>query len=299
MNHILCHPALEQCLSQISGQVELPALPQVYLKIQKALASDKTDAKSLAQLVESDPSLTMRILRTVNSAAYGRRQVKDIVQAIALLGFAEIKNLALAAKVIQQMTPTRTGERILDITRFWEHSVAVAVGCRVLARHCPVIDKEDREECFVAGLVHDFGKLVQQQMFPDDMSKVLNLCRQDGLSMFMAEQKIFGFSHQDSGAYLADSWDLSRNLVKSVELHNTPDLLDEDDDSFPMVSLVHVANILARFMNMGYGGEPFIPPFHAQCFAVLELQVRKIPELCEEIKEAYEEVMAVFREDLP
>jgi putative nucleotidyltransferase with HDIG domain len=206
--------------------------------------------------------------------------------------------LVLATKLIQQMTPAKTGERILDITRFWEHSVAVAVACRVIARHCPVIEREDREECFVAGLVHDFGKLVQQQLFPDEMSKILNLCRQDGLAMFMAEQKVLGYSHQDSGAFLADSWDLSRNLVKAVELHNTPELLDEDDESFPMVSLVHVANVLVRFMNVGYGGEPFIPPFHAPSFALLELQVRKVPELTEEIRAAFEEVMAMFREDI-
>jgi HD-like signal output (HDOD) protein len=295
MKHLLCHPVLEKRMAEI-GNFELPVLPEVYSALQKAVQDERNGSKEIAAIIEKDPTLVVRLLKTVNSAAYGGRVIRDVSQAISMIGLTEVTNLVLATTVAKQMPPARQGDRTLDLHKFWEHSVGVAVAARVIARHSPAVTKEMREECFIAGLIHDLGKLIHYQYFFEDFSIALNLCRKEALTITMAEQKVFGFTHGDSGAFLADEWNLSRNMVKAVELHNAPDTLDEEDESFLFVSLIHLADIFARFCQMGYGGDPFIPQFHASCFANLELQMRMVPQIVQEVRDGYAEVIHTFQE---
>lgn len=303
MNHILCHPILEKKLVALGDQAELPALPEVYFRLQKAMKDENTTVKDVAQIIEGDAGLVIRILKTVNSAAYGTRNtIVDISQAIGLLGFNEIANLTLATTVAKQITPAEKGKRTLDLHRFWEHSLAVAIASRILARHSPAISKETKEECFIGGLIHDFGKLIEYQFFNEEFNQALGLCRKEGITTSMAEQQVFGFTHQDVGAYLADQWDLSRNLVKMVELHNNPQDLDESDPSYELVSVVHNANILAHFLQMGYAGDPFIPPFYSPSFGVLDIPTTKIQQICDELTSSFVELVQIFHEaisDIP
>lgn len=303
MNHILYHPTLERRMSELGDKAEIPALPEVYFRLQKAVKDDNTTAKDIAKIIEGDAGLVIRILKTVNSAAYApKNPIVDISQAISMLGFTEITNLTLATTVAKQMNPQEKGKRTLDLHRFWEHSLAVAIGARILAKYSPVIRKETREECFIGGLIHDFGKLIEYQFFHEEFNTALGLCRSEGITISMAEKKVFGFDHQDTGAYLADQWDLSRNLVKMVELHNSPEDLDENDPSFELVCVIHIADILAHFLQMGYSGDPFIPPFHSPCFGGLEIPTSNIPQICEEMTSTFVELVQIFHEsisDLP
>lgn len=303
MNHILCHPLLEKRLAELGDKAELPALPEVYFRLQKALKDDKTTVNDIARIIEGDAGLVIRILKTVNSAAYGpKNPVVSISQAIGLLGFNEIANLTLATTVAKQIIPEEKGKRTLDLHRFWEHSLAVAIASRILAKYSSVISQETKEECFIGGLIHDFGKLIEYQFFNDEFNNALSLCRKEGITTQMAEQKVFGFNHQDVGAHLADSWGLSRNLVKMVELHNVPEDLDESDPSFELVSVVHVANTLAHFLQMGYAGDPFIPPFHSPCFGILDIPTNQIQMICDELVSTFVELIQIFHEaiaDIP
>lgn len=290
MKYLLNHPRLNFKLQALSGELEVPALPDVYLKIRQIIESEKGDAKKASEVLTKDPSLVMKVLKAINSAAYGFREtITNIEQAVALLGFNEISNLVFASTVIKQFPPKK-GDRVLNLHKFWEHSIGVAVMTRILQNHSRALHGKDREEAFVGGLIHDVGKLMMLQAFPEDFTKALNLCKKEQILLWKAEQEIFGFNHQDIGAYVADEWGFSRNLVKAIELHNSPDDLDIQDESFIFVSHIHVANVLAHFMNMGNSGHPFLPNFHSNCFAVLNTEAQEIEGILAEGRSAYGEV---------
>jgi putative nucleotidyltransferase with HDIG domain len=289
MNHILCHPILENRLEAL-GNIELPILPDIYIRLIEEIKSENANLNSVSSILEVDASLSADILKAINSAAYGlRTAVIALTQAISLLGFGEVSNIVLAVKVLEQF-PSRKADKVLELKSFWEHSLASACAARVVARYSVGISKENKDDSFIAGLLHDMGKLVEMKYFPDDFKRAVLLCQKELLTIEMAEKKIFEFSHQDVGAFLADKWNMSRNLIKSFEMHNTPWDLDEEDDGFQLVSIIHIADIIARFLELGSGGDPFIPAFHPDCFTFLDLDVKDVDHILRETKQAYDEL---------
>lgn len=290
LNYLLDHPVLNARLEAMGGTIEVPALPDLYMRLRDLIKSPTGNAQKAAELIGKDPSLVMKVLKTVNSPAYGlRQQVTKLDQAIQMLGFNEVSNLVLAATVMKQF-PVRPGDRLLNLRKFWEHSIGVAVMTRVVMRHCKRIVGTTAEEAFISGLIHDVGKLMLYQTFPQEFTQAMGKCRSEQMSLVDAEQMVFGFTHQDIGAYVADTWGFSRNMVKAIELHNTPFMLDTDDDSFTFVSLVHVSNLLAHFLNFGSSGDPFLPAFHFDCADAIEFNVGDLEVLLAEGKAAFAEI---------
>lgn len=293
MNHILCHPILENRLEAL-GDIELPVLPDIYIRLKEEIKSDSADVNSVSSILEVDASLSADILKAINSAAYGlRAPVSALTQAISLLGFGEVSNIVLAVKVLEQFPPGKAN-KALEPKRFWEHSLATACAARVVSRYSVGVSKENKDDSFIAGLLHDMGKLVEMRYFPEDFQRAVLLCRKELLTIEMAEKKVFEFSHQDVGAFLADKWNMSRNLVKSLEMHNTPWDLDEEDDGFQLVSIIHIADVIARFLGLGSGGDPFVPAFHPYCFTYLDLSMEDVDQILSETKQAYEELLPML-----
>lgn len=292
MKYLLDHPKLEARLATLGGIPEVPALPDLYVRVRELVNSPMGNSQKIADTIAKDPSLVMKVLRTVNSSAFGLRQpVTRLEQAVTLLGFNEISNLVLAATVIKQF-PVRPGDRLLNLKKFWEHSIGVAVMARICMKHCRKIFGTDAEEAFISGLIHDVGKLILYQAFPKDFTEAMNLCRTEQLTLVLAEERIFGFTHQDMGAFVADEWGFSRNMVKAIELHNSPFILDTADESFVFVSLIHIANLLSHFQGFGNSGDPFLPAVHFDCIDALELEPDKLEIMLAEGKQAFADIAA-------
>lgn len=290
MKYLLDHPKLEARFTALGGIPEVPTLPDLYVRIRELVNSPSGNSQKIADIIAKDPSLVMKVIKTVNSPAYGLRQkVAKLDQAVTLLGFAEISNLVLAATVIKQF-PVKPGDRLLNLKKFWEHSIGVAVMARIIMRYCRKIFGTNAEEAFISGLIHDVGKLVMYQAFPNEFTDAMNLCRTEQLTLVLAEERIFGFTHQDMGAFIADEWGFSRNMVKSIELHNSPFILDTDDESFVFVSLIHIANLLSHFLAFGNSGDPFLPAVHFDCIDALELDPEKLEIMLAEGREAFAEI---------
>ena len=125
------------------------------------------------------------------------------------------------------------------------------------------------------------------QNFSDDFSKALDLCKQERTTMLQAETKIFGFSHQDVGAFVADQWGFSRNMVKALELHNTPDDLDTGDESYTFTCLIHMADLFAHALRFGDSGDPFIPVISGKAFDALAIDLKVVPLILEQGRSSY------------
>lgn len=294
MSHILLFPEVEAKLQELPEDTQLPTLPDVYAKLRNAVKEPNNNVTQVAEIIENDPSTSLAVLKLVNSAAFGlRMQVNTVERAVSMLGFEQVSNIVLATTVLQQM-PT-SGGRTIDFRKFWLHSLAVAAGAQVLCNYSRGVPRYIKDTCFLAGLVHDIGKIIEVQYFHDDFERALNLCKTDLMTMTQAEQKVFGFSHQECGAYLMDKWELDRNLIKAVEFHNSPNDIEVEDEAYQLVALIHASNLLVHFLSIGEAGDPFIPELDADCFAVLEIPPDKLDDILEDIKTASSEFTHFLR----
>lgn len=211
-------PSPEQIRQAIRPNVsQLPSLPVVAIKLLKLTRDDDSSTGDLVRLIETDPAITAKILRIVNSAAYGLSQkIVSIKHAIVLLGFAVIRSLAMEVVLYDQIIHRR-GHQSFNRVNFWQHCLTVATLCRALAER---LNYPDTEEAYIAGLLHDIGKIVTETYGRVTYSDFLGQAdNQEGL-LIDIEQKLIGLSHNDIGAYVCQQWGLPENVVLALKLHH-------------------------------------------------------------------------------
>ncbi|MFH1068811.1 MAG: HDOD domain-containing protein [Candidatus Glassbacteria bacterium] len=249
--------------------INLPTLPTVVAKMVELIDDPKSSARSLSRLIKTDQVLTARMLRLSNSAYYGfPNPITSINLAIVVLGFDTIKNLGLSVSVISRLARATSDEELLDYTRFWEHSVAVAVASRMLARLHGFRALES--EAFVAGLIHDIGKVILSQYQTANYSRCLHLVAEKEILLARAEEEVFGVTHAEVGAWLAHRWNLPPTLTEAIRLHHLP--LTARVNPL-LTAIVHFADILARAARIGNGGDPLVPPFYRGVLHSLPLRL--------------------------
>lgn len=221
---------------------EVSTLPSTLVRILSVVQNESATALDLAEVVASDQSLTLRILGTVNSSYYGfHRQIRTVPDAVVILGFDEVERLALAISVINMFGRDPTSARALHM--LWRHSLACSVvaGCLEARLRSK---KPQISGAHVSGLLHDIGKAVIAQQFPDAMSSILRLIEDDGYSHTDAEREILdGYTHCDIGAWLAGRWGLPPAIVESIEMHHSPSALPN-----PHI-LTHAAHVADALCN--------------------------------------------------
>lgn len=259
----------------------LPALPTVVYKLLKLVEAPTSTAADLSEVISKDQALTARILRLVNSSFYALRcEVVKVSHAIALLGFVAIKNLALGLGVIDMFGRSRNGGE-LSGEGFWEHSLCCATAARLIAEH---VRFTPAEEAFVAGLLHDFGKLVFQDHFRSDFKTALRTAREEAVPLLAAERTVFETDHAVVGEALAEHWHLPLSLRSAIGGHHAPDA------SGGLTAIVHVANFVSNLKGIGSGGDVALAPAAEGVWGALRLDeaglIRLQSELGPEVDKA-------------
>lgn len=228
---------------------DLPAFPVVALKILTLIRQDTASAADIAKLIESDPAVTAKILRMVNSAAFGlRNRVSSVKEGIAFLGLSAIQRLALQVTLFEQIIrPTKTV--IFDRVFFWQHCLAVAGLSQALAVETGY---QRPEEAYVAGLLHDIGKTILDGYGCISYGDFLkHLMEPDNLQI-ETEKKVIGISHDDIGAYYCASWNLPETLIYAVKFHHLRySHLNLPEDTGKLLAIVCLANFLAWTQGLG------------------------------------------------
>lgn len=233
----------------VTASPRLATPPAAYFRLCHVLDDPASTVQHVAQIIRTDPSLTARVLRVSNSVAFQRKEpVESVLQAVALLGTNRIRQMALAAGV--QETFRGIPPALLDMRTFWEHSIAVALGAEALARHVRGVDPE---AAFVAGLLHDIGLLVICVNVPQDAFKVLKAAERSSRPLDVVEQSVLGFDHAQVGAELLATWALPQP-ADAARFHNQPRSAPDH-----LVEMVHLADIVAAELHVGWVGERVSP----------------------------------------
>lgn len=236
----------------------MPAFPKSVQKILELTRDVNCTPRDLVQVIDKDPVVTVKILRVVNSAYYSLpKQITSVNHAVVYLGFNTIKNLALSIAAIGILPKHNAAG--FDVDNYLLHSLSTAVIAKQLATH---LDDADPMDCFIGGLLHDFGKVVCAQFMPDEFKHALKISETDGTSLHEALQRTLGTDHAVIGAMLVEKWRFAPSLIDTIaHQYKAPDRPSE------LFACVFTANQISKKLRFGSAGNPIVyelPPPVAQ-----------------------------------
>jgi putative nucleotidyltransferase with HDIG domain len=235
-------------ISRVKSIEGLPSFPSTHAEILKLAKSDDASSDDIADKLQLDPGLLATMFKLVNSSAYGfNKQVKDLSLAVTLLGLEEIANLVLAAQVFDKLGNYDDGAG-LDLKEFWRHSVGTAFVARAVARKL----NTEVESAFLAGMMHDLGKIILDRYFGDYYKAVFDVIGGEDITILQAEKEILGVTHAAVGGQLAEEWKFPKNYLNAIAYHH-------DVRTAPryqrLVCIIHLADVICRRLEYGNGGD--------------------------------------------
>ena len=243
----------------------LPAMPQVVLKARQVMKNPKLGVRHLAQVMDKDPAMVVKILKTANSAYYGvTGTISSIQSAIALVGeraVEEIIVMSVSSGFLDRMLEGY-GLRSTDM---WKHSLAVAFGSQIIAGKKV---KELENSAFFAGLLHDVGKIVLDK-YIYERKEMFEEFLVDGQQTFLnAESNILGFDHSQIGFEMCKAWGMSKDLIAAVKFHHYPSRSNNNKLAY----IVHVADCISILSGFAAGSGRLLYQMEKNAMAFLGLQ---------------------------
>jgi len=240
---------LEEIKRRIQNIGSLPTLPKVATEVISMAGNPDVSIKEIASVISQDPSLSAKILKVANSAFYGLKQrVASIQLALVILGLNKIKNLVIGISVFKTF-PVKPGHPTFDREKFWEHSVGCGQIAKILAA---LLGCEMDGEEFVAGLLHDIGKIVMDQFFHEEFTRVVDFTYEKDVPMIEAEKEVLGVTHAEIGSWLAEDWKLPLSLVEAITFHHQP---QEAVLNPTLTSLVRLSDLFCKAKGIGFSGD--------------------------------------------
>ncbi len=271
----------------ISGIPSLGSYAGVIREIDAVSNDPSSTIANLGDVIEKDPDLTARLLKLGNSSFFGfPNRLETVSEAISLIGIRQLQDLILVANVVdifEGISPEQ-----VSMESFWTHSLACGIGarCLAIARQMP-----KAERFFVAGLLHDLGRLVLFSRAPEQANEIFALYKSKRMLLREAEMQVLRFDHAQIGEGLMRLWQYPPNLTQAVAWHHQPMLSGFYQQES---SLVHLADHLAHAMQIGNSGERFIPPLDARSWERLGLETNLLQSIMKSIDEQIEIVQEIF-----
>ncbi len=226
-------------IDRINTLKDLPSLPHILVKLMEACNDENGSLGDIAGILTNDPSLCSKVLRLVNSAYYGLgKRVEGIDQAVAYLGTHAVKNIAVCSAVYQVFNAGKR-DGTFNLKVFWWHSLKCALLSRIFSGE---MGYSSPDEAFVAGLLHDIGKLVLWVNFSEKYTELLKKYANQPELLAAAEGRL-GATHSQIGAWLLDRWKFQSFVADSALYHHEP--LERITHAFPLAKIVYTADKLS------------------------------------------------------
>lgn len=264
----------------------LPVLPQAVGEIMRLADDPNANQRELERAFEQDPAMTAKILKVANSAYYGGANVPTIGRAISFLGMSAIRSLVVGIS-FQQMTLNKSESKRFDKFEFWQHSVATALACRVIAK---LKVPAKGEELYCTAMLHDIGLLIFERFLPTEFDDAVDLSKRSGKTIIEAEKEVMGFDHAEVGGLLAEKWGLNDLMKNGIKHHLDP---KQDGHFYETTCVVGWANHIATMC--GYPGPGAVVAIEEAALAKsLGLPPEQIPIIMQVVIQELEKVQQSF-----
>jgi len=282
-------------LLDIINEIEqVPTLPQIATAVMKMLDDPDTSTRDIQDVMVQDPGLAGRILKLANSSYYGlTNKVSNLNQAIVILGFRTIRSIALSACVVD-VFPDKPGFDAFNLDDFWKHSIISASVCRGLATRCANLDEE---EAFVAGLLHDIGKMVILHYAPDEMLSILNRSKEDKTSFDESESNVIETTHGEIGGWLVSKWGLPEYMGEAIMHHHNLSRTTTPI-SAKLAAACSFSNYICGVKQIACPGNHKPPTLNKLAWETLDLDKSALPKIIIQINlemAAAEELLRIAR----
>ena len=261
----------------VSKLEKLPTLSAVATQLVRLTMDETSDAQQVAEIIETDQSLASKILQLVNSASYGfAGRVTTMTNAVSLLGFSTVRSVALSMTVSDMFGPSEK-PGAFDRVGFWKHSLACGVCAELIAEQ---IESRYAKEAFLAGLLHDIGKVALDTCAREDFDGVIREAADRHISVLESERRLLETDHAVVGKWVAERWGLPEMFTHAVWLHHQPaGSLPKSGFDKELVEIVHLANIVVRSQMIGSGGDSRVYPIPQRVLGSLELREDDLDEI--------------------
>ena len=225
----------------------------------------------ISDIIATDPGLSVRLLRIVNSAYFGfPSQIETVSHAIGVVGLEQLNNLVISTVIMERFKGIP--DSVINMESFWKHSIACGLAAKIISSHSGEVNTE---KFFVAGMLHDIGRLIIALTAPFNILSVFMRCKSEKISLQQSEKDILGFTPADVGEHLLKAWNLPVFLQEVVGNHHQP----EKNSTFSKeTSIVHVADHIVNTLALGDSGEsPFPCPMNRTAWKKNRTAPRNIP----------------------
>ncbi|MCF8037871.1 MAG: HDOD domain-containing protein [Desulfohalobiaceae bacterium] len=271
----------------IQKTLHLGTIPDIYYKTIAAINNPEASLNDIAGIVSKDVTLSAKVLQLVNSSFYSLKQKVDtLTWALALVGTNQLMTIVSGVSAVSLFK--NIPSQLLNMVSFWEHSIACGTAARLLSSYYP--RQMDAERFFVAGLLHDIGRLILIQNLPKEYLGLFQQVRKEEIFLFTAETNTFGLDHSQIGAHLANQWNLPESLGKMIKHHHFPGL----DGSLAETSIVNLADVIVNALEIGNSGEYFVPIIEPHVRQGLKLDKEILQPLINEVDNQLEDIFEII-----
>ena len=263
---------------------QLRPMSKTMNRVLSVIESNPFSIEEIKREIYQDQALTANILKICNSPYYGFAQrVSNLSQGIVLLGLNTIKRILISLSFKDVLTPSINGYSLKQ-GEFFKH----ALGCAFMAE---VIAKEKQypepEVVFTAGLLHDVGKIILDQVAAGKFHLVMRKVLGEKKPFLEAEKEILGYTHSQVGEMVAQQWHLPEILTEAIAFHHTP---EQGQTAPAVVAMVHIADVICRLVGIGCGAAGLTNPIHPQALTILNLKGPEIDSLIEKVPEIIKQI---------
>ncbi len=271
----------------VSEVTKLVSLPDVYYRLESLIENPNSSISDFSKVLSSDPDLCARLLSLANSAFYSfPASIESVDKAIQIIGVRQVRELVLATTIIKTFTKMPLG--MINMTSFWEHSVAVGVMAKSISQYCNI---SQPERFYVAGLLHDIGRLIFFIKLPGLMHDLLIQREAKEDNLYTLELESLGYTHAQAGGRLLENWRVPMSIYEPVSFHHNP---EQSLEFTQVTSAIHIADVWVNKNQIGSSGERFMVPINDFALEQLNLQTYELDDIWVLAEDAMKDVMKQF-----
>lgn len=232
----------------LDNLTELPPFPKVTSRLLYLLDEPTVSIDELSDVISTDPSLVLKVLHLSNSPFYMlSKKVETVKEAVFVLGIHTLKTITTAITIQQGLSKFTPRPDIFDRDAFWKHSYATAI---TASKICSQSSRKNSHKLYLAGLIHDIGKLIISYHWPETWKRFINIQEHEQKPLYDIENDTFNTNHAEIASTLCRRWQFPNEIVDLIRDHHR--LLDEDEPDYLEKNILQVSNDLVKTTDMSF-----------------------------------------------